>query len=169
MDALPRPGVVGRLVRVVLGAGVVLTVASLATDLRPMLSGDLPLGDPSFWVMAFLVVSVTPWVVDELLRVRWRWRSSLVGVALLALAALADVAIDAALSGSLVGIVGWTWAFVFSAVLGGALLLAAVLGTPGCEMRAFAHLAATLRGRDARLVACPGWLDRLDGVRVRRR
>lgn len=41
---------------------------------------------------------------------------------------------------------------------GVSFLLASVLGTPGCEMRAIPHLAVLLTGRETREHFCPGFL-----------
>ena len=56
------------------------------------------------------------------------------------------------------------WLASFSSLLGTAHVLAAILGTPGCEMRAFAHLRSKFQGGDAGSVPCPGGIDRFDHV-----
>ena len=42
----------------------------------------------------------------------------------------------------------WIWFVAFCGLLGPGHVLAAALGTPGCEMRSYRHLVTILRGGD---------------------
>lgn len=64
------------------------------------------------------------------------------------------------------GIYARVGALAFTLLLAPAGLLAAIRATPGCEMRSYAHLQERLRGGDVGAVACLGWSDRRDHVRV---
>ncbi len=50
-----------------------------------------------------------------------------------------------------------------------ASMRAAVLATPGCEMRSIPHLIAILRMGDLKEHVCPGPLDRFDEWGAQRR
>lgn len=164
--SLPRPGALGILVRLALG----LAVATIAWDALAHA--------PSYWdgiadplgmapLLAVLVL-LSSWVLNELVRRSWGQRPTLVLLA----GALGTVAVGAVQGdafGPAFGAYVWAWALAFSLLLAPAHLLAAVLRTPGCEMRAYMDLWTRLRGGDPRAVACPGWIDRLDSVRMRRR
>ena len=54
------------------------------------------------------------------------------------------------------------WLILINLALGIAFLLAAFLGTPGCEMRSYNHLIAKLQGRDPTEHFCPGGVDFAD-------
>jgi len=160
---LPRPGLLGILVRLALAAAVGSMGYSAIFHAAGFWDGyEDPLASLSLLVPLVLLSS---WVVNELLQRSWRWWPSL---ALLLGAALAvgAGALKSDAFGPAYGIYLWAWTLAFSLLLGPAFVLAAVLRTPGCEMRAYAHLWAMLRGGDVGEVACPGWIDRLDRVRV---
>ena len=62
------------------------------------------------------------------------------------------------------GVYLWAWFVALTGLLGSAHLLAAALGTPGCEMRSYVHALTLLRGGEVGTVVCPGGIDRLDRV-----
>lgn len=167
--ALPTPGLVGRLVRVGLGSGVLLLLASLLGPWRDELwSGHLPL-ELGFGVLVALALTFTGYVFNLAFGLAWG-RRTLAGVlAGAALAGLGGFAAEGAFPNPWLGIYVWSWLVAFCALLGPAHLLAAALGTPGCEMRSYAHLRALLRGGDVAGVACPGGIDRLDPIRIQGR
>jgi hypothetical protein len=162
----PSPSLIGRLVRILAGLVVTSIAWSLFTGLRPLLSGDVPATSWPFWLMLAVLAFVSGWVLAELLQKR----IALVTDTLLILGALvaagADWTVGGSPFGAAFGAFVWVWGLVFALLLGPALFLAAILGTPGCEMRASADLWTRLRGGDPRAVACRGWVDRFDRVRV---
>ena len=62
------------------------------------------------------------------------------------------------------------WEFYLSVHLGMAFLITAVIGTPGCEMRAFHHLYSKITGNPTKEHICPvgplNGLDRWEASRV---
>ncbi len=61
------------------------------------------------------------------------------------------------------GIVFWSWLFYFYMHLGTSFLLASVLATPGCEMRAIPELFGKLSGNPTDEHHCPAaFITRLD-------
>lgn len=160
-----QPGFVGRAIRVLLALAVFGLGSGLVRNAPGFWDGiswslhTIPLAAP--------IVLTSAWVVNELTRLRWGWWTLAAILGVMAVAAGISWALGEGLWGPVFGIAFWTWMTAWVVLLGPALLLAAILGTPGCEMRSYAHLIARLRGRDIEAVACPGWLDRLDGVRLR--
>ncbi len=49
----------------------------------------------------------------------------------------------------------WGWLFYIFTHLGAAFLIAAIIGTPGCEMRAFHDLWSRLTGISTKEHVCP--------------
>ncbi len=163
MAELVRPGVLGRLIRFVMAGAVGWLGFETLRNTRGFWDGIGP--DPQFIPMALALVGFTGWVVSELVGRDWGSRPTLVMLALCAVAAAIGAA-QGNVWGPPLGIAFWTWGVLFSLLLAPAFLLAALLGTPGCEMRSYADLWTRMRGGDPAAVACPGWIDRLDGVRV---
>ncbi len=166
--ALPRPGWAGRLIRLALGLGMLLLLSGLFLSSRHDLwSGELPY-DVGFAIALLLALRYTSYVFNIPFRLEWGQRT-LVGVLIGAtVAAGAGLAVQGGLPNTPLGVYLWAWLVAFCGLLGSAHLLAAVLGTPGCEMRSFAHLAVLLRGGDVGAVACPGGIDRFDHIGRRR-
>ncbi|WP_223668512.1 hypothetical protein [Kangiella shandongensis] len=54
------------------------------------------------------------------------------------------------------------WLLYVFVHLGISFILAALIATPGCEMRAIPHAYSLLTGRQYREHFCPGFLDRVD-------
>lgn len=160
---LPRPGLLGRAIRLALGLLLLQLLWIVVTVWQPWYRA-LPWSDWGFIATLLFLLFFAATTVNELFAVRWGWWPSVVLALLLGAAAALDAfALD-----------GWHllgWAITVAALpllslMGTAFLLAAVIGTPGCEMRAYAHLAARVSGGDAAAVVCSGWIDRFDRVRI---
>ncbi len=162
-EPLPRPGLIGIAIRLTIGAVVAYMGYSAIVGAKEFWDGySDPWGSLAHVVPLALFSS---WVVNELLQKSWGWRPTLAllvgaGVAVTAGAAAGDP------FGPAYGTYVWLWTLTFSLLLAPAHLLAAILRTPGCEMRSYAHLWTLLRGGDPGAAACPGWIDRLDGMRI---
>lgn len=163
---LPRPGSIGILIRL----GLALLVGSLGYSALIDASGFFDGFAQPTKSLGYLVgvALFSSWVLNELTQREWGQRPTLVLLAGLA-ATMAVGALQGDAFGPPYGIYLWLWVLGFSLLLAPAHLLAALLRTPGCEMRAYAHLWTRLRGGDPEAVACPGWIDRFDGVRLFRR
>jgi hypothetical protein len=162
---IPRPGPIGRAVRLGWGALLAAVVWS-AIDLRDEILGTgIPHG--GWWIGIAITLMVTPYVVN----IGWgrNWRSAP------RLAAILGIVAGMVVSRLTVGTwwatpLGWAvlaWYVYTLGHLGISFLLAAALATPGCEMRAIPHLWTTLTRRPTRLDTGP--LRPLSGLRVRGR
>ncbi|MGB1585777.1 MAG: hypothetical protein ACPHID_01870 [Thermoplasmatota archaeon] len=160
---LPRPGLLGILIRLTLGVLVLFMGYGAIVDAPSFWDGYTdPLGSLGYLVPLALFSS---WVVNELVQKSWGWKP--LGALLAGLGVAVGLgAVQGDAFGPAFGTYVWTWALGFSLLLGPAHLLAAALRTPGCEMRSYAHLRAKLAGGDVGATVCPGWIDRADGIRL---
>jgi hypothetical protein len=144
----PKPGPIGRAVRLVLGVVLLLSAYSAAYRVyagTPTLSTSTD--DPTFWLAAALSVYLLRDVIDGGFGQWWgRW----VQAAVLVLA-VAAAGIDVPLSESVwEPALSWLVNGLMVVVLGYLginLLVQALVATPGCEVRAIPHLIGRLRGQ----------------------
>ncbi len=174
-ETFVRPGPRGRALRLFLG-GLQLTATILALfNANMFLRPEEPFSVSLFvviWLGSSLLVAL--WLLGMMVNIAFgvTWGDRLYWI-LLGLAVL-TLSLSLAVSGAI-------WAVPFSllvfivilyttAHLGISLILAAILATPGCEMRSIPHLIAILEKRD--LVderSCPYGLTRFDEREARRR
>lgn len=160
---LPRPGALGILIRLALAFAVLMGLYDAVRHPASYWDG---FSDPIGALPLFLpLVLFSGWVVNGLLQVQWGWWPNIALVAGCAVTMLIG-AFQGDPWGPPMGYYSWAWQILFAGLLGPAFLVASILRTPGCEMRSYAHLVANLRGRDPEPSLCPGWIDRLDGVRL---
>ena len=167
--ALPRPGVLGRVVRLGLGLGLASGVYSLSTTGTALIPGTEIPAHWTFWLYVAFVAAVTPYVVNIGFGTNWRRRPQYAALAVVGLLLTVDLLIWGSWWAWPLGTFLWLWLMYVSIHLGGSFLVAAVIGTPGCEMRAFPHLWTVLSGRATREHVCPGFLDRVDRWEASRR
>ena len=160
-----RPGPVGLLIRVVLGAAAVYALVELVTQWDSFRDQDLIESD--FWFITLFTLCLLPDVFNIGLRRRWGLWPLVVFLA------------GAAAIG-LVGYLGEVWTTALAAWVYAADLLvfaalsvsfpvAIVTRTPGCELNAVPRLVARLRGTaDAETRRCILGVDLLDGQPMRR-
>lgn len=155
--SLERPGLTGRLVRLVMGALLAMVVWQLfahadVSDLR----------NPGVWFWIVFALLLVPYVVNIGFGVTWGAWPRVVSIVLL----VASAAVGYLSDGSVLGQPLWVTTLVFMVYvythLGLSFLLSAVLGTPGCEMRALPHLFSIMRGTAADEHYCPGFIENVD-------
>jgi hypothetical protein len=155
-----RPGPVGLLLRVVLGAAAVYALVELVTQWDSFRDQDLVESD--FWFITLFTLCLLPDVFNIGLRRRWGVWSLVVFLA--GAAAIGSVGYLA--SGEL-----WTTALAawVYAGLSVSFPVAIVTRTPGCELNAMPRLVARLRGTsEAETRRCILGVDLLDGQPMRR-
>ena len=160
-----RPGPVGLLIRVVLGAAAVYALVELVTQWDSFRDQDLI--ESGFWFITLFTLCLLPDVFNIGLRRRWGVWPLVVFLA------------GAAAIGSF-GYLGEVWTTALAAWVYAADLLvfaalsvsfpvAIVTRTPGCELNAIPRLVARLRGTsDAETRRCILGVDLLDGQPMRR-
>lgn len=160
--SLPRPGVVGRLVRLVFGVWLLSALYAMLTSGLKLFSETEAPSSLSFWLFVLIAFHITPYVVNIGFEKSWRRKPQ----AFILIIAAILIGVDLLMYGTWwappLGIFAWAWLVYFSAHLGLSFVLSTALGTPGCEMRAIPHLWTVLTGRDTQEHYCPGPLDRID-------
>lgn len=158
---LSAPGPIGRVVR--LGLGVVLLYGTWnLARFGPDEIGQ-QLVNPVEWLIH---MGIALWLLPAVVDIGWT-RGVVRPIRPLALATVGVLTlvvrlIDGVWWGPIVGwpvLVATIYVFVHS---GASFVLAAVLATPGCEMRALPHLSASLRGVRFTPHSCPGLMDDVD-------
>lgn len=154
---LLRPRLIGRVVRLVLGLYLVYSVYLVFAYIGPTRFSDVN-------VLIWLAVTIwlTPYVVNIGWGRHWGMWPRLALLGLWAAAVLLNLTLEGALLGPVSWpVIKWTSLYVMGH-LGLSFVLAAVIATPGCEMRAIPHLVGLVSQRPSAEHYCPGFLDRLD-------
>jgi len=151
---LPRPGPVGRLVRLGFGVLCLWQVYGLI-----QVTGDLMRGDgsirPFIWNGAILGLLLISYVVNIGFSRAWRKWPAVVSVGALAIIAGVGYAMAGTFETDLLASSIWVWELYVFSHLGLAFVIAGAIGTPGCEMRAFHDLFSRLTGVPTKEHYCP--------------
>jgi hypothetical protein len=130
--------------------------AMLATHPNMQLDGGL-------WLAIAIGIYEIPVVVNIGFSTNWRPRyiRSTV-VVLLLLTAIVSMFLTGSLIGSPLALAIYAFLLYTYGHLGVSFLLATLLATPGCEMRAIPQLWGLIAGKEAKAQYCPGFLTPLD-------
>ncbi len=161
--SLPKPGLFGRLLRLLFGIGILFSLApSLVTGFSFFLESTKAPSSIAFWVAWGIGVVNVNHVVNLGLGKSWgRWPQWAV-LAGTAVTIILDLIFYGTWFAPPLGLFTWAWLLLMFIPLGIAFLLAAVLATPGCEMRSYNHLVSRLQGQDPTEHFCPGGVDFAD-------
>lgn len=161
---LHPPLLVGRLVRLITGLLCGLVVWQVFIDLWAILAThpDVYL-DTSLWLAIAIGIYEIPVVINIGFSTNWqpRYIRSAV-VVLLLLTAIVSLFLTGSLIGLPLALAVYTFLIYTFGHLGISFLMAAILATPGCEMRAIPQLWNSIAGKDAKVQYCPGFLTPLD-------
>lgn len=166
---LQPPGPVGRGLRLMLGIACLYYVAGLVEVAGSLMTQDGRMR-PVVWNGMLPGLLLVNYVVNIGYSRAWRkWPAIASGAAFLVL-----VAFGYLLAGSaetlLLARSTWLWELYVFSHLGVAFVIASLIGTPGCEMRAFHDLYARLSGVPAKEHECPiGPLAPVDRWEARKR
>ena len=152
--SLPRPGPVGRLVRIGLAILCLWYVYGLI-----QVSGNLFAADgsirPVIWKGIIFGLFLVSYVVNIGFSRAWKKWPAVVSVAALAIIAGAGYAMAGTIETNLLARSIWIWELYVFSHLGLAFLVAGLISTPGCEMRAFHDLYSRLTGVATKEHYCP--------------
>ena len=159
---LVKPGLIGRIGRFVLGALSLSFVASVLPFYSHFINVN-PLNNSSPYfigvLIAFLVLND---VINIGFNVSWGRLPQAVFLALVLLAIGLDMLLYGKISGPPLGAVLFVLSIFTHLYLGASHILAALIATPGCEMRSIPQLVAKLRGSTTEVHVCPGHWDGVD-------
>lgn len=159
---LPNPGWLGRGIRLVLGILVLNGAFGIGNGFYQLVYYQAALGSVELWLFAGLLFLSMRDVIDLGLGVRWGQKAQIVTLMVAGVSIAIDYMFYRRLWAPPLGLLFSIWCLLIAIPLGVALILAAILGTPGCEMRSYAALLAKLRGHSASEHYCPGGIDFID-------
>jgi hypothetical protein len=152
--SLERPGPVGRLARLGLGGACMYALYVLLLHHQSIIQRPVSV-IPNIAVIVFAAIFIINYVVNIGFGKSFgRWPSYLSLAAGGALAGLGWLLFDTP-DHPLLGVGLWFWLVYFYAHLGISFLLAAIIATPGCEMRSIPELVGRITGRAALEHHCP--------------
>ena len=166
--SLPRPGPLGRIVRIGFGVLCLWQLYGLI-----QVSGDLIGGDGHIrsvvWNGILIGLFLISYVINIGFSRGWKkWPAIASAGAFLAIAAFGHLA-TGAFETPVLARTTWFWELYLFSHLGAAFLISAVIGTPGCEMRAFHDLYSRVTGTPTKEHYCPvGPLHPIDQWEARR-
>jgi hypothetical protein len=170
---LPRPGPVGRLLRLGLGVLCLCYVYGLIQVSIPVQAGNLIAADgsiqPVTWNGLIFGLFLVSYVVNIGFSRAWKKWPAVVSASALAIIAGVGYAMEGMVETTLLARSIWIWELYVFSHLGLAFIIAGVISTPGCEMRAFHHLYSRLTGVPTKEHFCPvGPLHPIDQWEARR-
>jgi hypothetical protein len=151
---LPRPGPIGRLARLLFGALCLYYVYALVAVSGSMLSSEGSIR-PLLWNGIIPGLFLVSYVINIGFSRAWKkWPAVVSAVSLGAIALAGHLTTESAETAALARSI-WSWELYVFGHLGTAFLFAAIIGTPGCEMRAFHDLYSQLTGVPTKEHYCP--------------
>jgi len=152
--SLPRPGPVGRLVRLGFGLLCLWHVYGLIQVWGNILTTDGSIR-PFVWNGIIIGLFLVSYVVNIGYSRAWRkWPAIVSALAFIALAGFGYLT-SGTVETELLAQAIWLWEFYVFSHLGLAFLIASVIATPGCEMRALHDLYSRVTGEPAMEHYCP--------------
>lgn len=155
--SLARPGPIGRALRLALGIACWYAVFQLIVYRQAIIADPVTLL-PNLSIIVLAAICIINYVVNIGFGVSWgRWPSYVSLAAGVVLAITAWLLFGSANHPSF-GVALWAWLLYFYVHLGSSFVLAAIVATPGCEMRAIPELIGRLSNRSAQEHHCPAAL-----------
>ncbi len=157
--SLARPGPIGRLVRLFLGILCLYGFWELVNVAPYVIKRPIDLL-PNLALMILVVLCVFNYVVNIGFSKDWKFYPILVSLFVLGAAGSISVLNVGSLSSAMFGTLLLVWMGYFYAHLSISFVLAAIIATPGCEMRAIPELFGKLRNSESKEHHCPSSIIR---------
>jgi hypothetical protein len=152
--SLEKPGPIGRSVRLVLGILCLYGLYELFSIAPYFVEEPIDLL-PNLSIMILLVFCIFNYVVNIGFSRDWKRYPLIFSLVLFVLLAAVSYFAIGSSNSPILGIPILLWLGYFYAHLGISFVLASVLGTPGCEMRAIPQLFGKLTHRESKEHHCP--------------
>lgn len=166
---LVRPGPIGRVLRLSFGLLCVQALWELANIAPDFIASPIQFL-PNIAIMLLIELCIFNYVVNIGFSRDWGRYPVIVSLLLFALLAVGSFIINADLNSYALGLSMFAWLVYFFAHLGLSFLLAALLATPGCEMRAIPELLGKIKGKASREHHCPvSFISKIDNWEDKRR
>ena len=167
--SLEKPLIIGRLVRFALGVLSLYFVYILTISWPSIIENGLAANNIGLWAATALAF----WMIPPVINIGFSLNTGSLSRWIIAGVSLALGAYHyftgGAVLGYALGVFSVAWVYYLYVHLGPSLVLAALLATPGCEMRSIPHLWTLVTGRATKEHYCPGALDGLDRWERQRR
>lgn len=152
--SLPRPGPVGRLVRLVFGAACLWYVWQLL-----QVWGSWVLGDgrirPLIWNGILLGLFLVSYIINIGFSRSWKKWPAVASAALFLVVGAFGYFATGTIENEYLAVTIWAWLLYVFTHLGISFVLSGLIGTPGCEMRALHHLYSRITGIPTKEHYCP--------------
>ena len=158
---LPKPGYIGRTIRLVLGVYLFYAVYQILIFSPSELISALP-ENIGLWAGILFAL----WVFPEVLNIGWTLkRGNLPRTTIIVLAVFAGLWGIIQYGSFTAPPLSWLlyiWLIYTFFHLRVAFVLSSIISTPGCEMRSIPHLWTLLTGKKTSEHFCPGFIDNID-------
>lgn len=166
--SLPKPGPVGRVVRLLLGALCLWYVSQLLVAAEGLIASDGHIL-PVVWNGLLPGLFLISYIINIGYSRSWGKGPAIASASVLAVAALVGYLSSGTVETELFARSLWLWELYLFAHLGLSFVLSAAIRTPGCEMRAFHDLYSRVTGNPTQEHYCPiGPLHPIDQWEARR-
>ncbi len=152
--SLPRPGPIGRLVRLAFGLICIWYVFLLIGISCELMSGDGRIR-PVVWNGVLIGLFLISYVINIGFSRAWKKWPALIGGGIFLVIAGIGYLTKGTIETELLARAVWGWEVYRFSHLGGAFVISTLIGTPGCEMRAFHDLYSRLTGIPTKEHYCP--------------
>ncbi|MCK0070730.1 hypothetical protein [Kordiimonas laminariae] len=162
VGTLPPPGPVGRLFRLIFGGLSLYYVYGLWSVWNYMMTEDGHI-EPLIWNGVFASLLLVSYVINIGYSRDWKKRPALFSLIYLLVIGFIGLQSSGDWENTVLATGIVLWELYIFLHLGLCFILAAIIGTPGCEMRAFHHLYGIATGTDTKEHHCPiGPLSAID-------
>jgi len=166
--SLPKPGPIGRVVRLAFGLLCFVYVRELLVIAGDLVASDERIGSV-LWNGILPSLFLISYVINIGFSRSWGKMPAIVSACLLAAAAIFGYLSSGNAESVFLARILWIWELYLFSHLGLSFVLSAVLGTPGCEMRALHDLFSRVTGKPTKEHYCPvGPLHPIDQWEARR-
>ena len=167
--ALPKPGPIGRIVRIVFGLLCVSYVTSLFAVWDNLIADDGHIRS-AVWNGVIPGLFLISYIVNIGYSRAWGKRPAMVSAVAIAAMAGIGFVLHGRIETEILAQTLWVWEVYAFGHLGLAFLVSGLIGTPGCEMRAFHDLYSRVSGMPTKEHFCPiGPLHPIDQWEARRK
>jgi len=152
--SLPRPGPVGRFVRLLFGSLCLWYVFSLIPVAGSLIDSDGHIRQV-IWNGIIIGLFLVSYVINIGFSKAWKKWPAIVSAGFFLLIGGIGFIWHGTIETRLLALVIWVWELYVFSHLGFAFVISGLVGSPGCEMRAFHFLYSHLSGKQTREHYCP--------------
>jgi hypothetical protein len=152
--SLPRPGPIGRLVRLAFGLVCIWYVYELIAISGELMSGQGRIR-PLVWNGVLIGLFLISYIINIGYSRAWKKWPALISAGVFVAIAGVGYLTKGTIETEFLARAVWAWEVYLFSHLGAAFIIATLIGTPGCEMRAFHDLYSRLTGIPTKEHYCP--------------